>query len=290
MTAALLAAHAAFTACALLFAGTAFFGAYVLPRAGAGPDDRDRIRRLAAWSLAGAAAGLVAWTLAETATLAGDLGGLALVLHRTLFGHLVLLQAGFLLLGAITLRAGFALACLAGALALVAEAAHGHGMAMGASGLPLVIAGVLHLFAAAVWVGGLPPLLLTIGAAPLAIGGRAARWFSPPGRLAVAALALSALVQGTLLVGSPAALWGTRYGVLVLVKTLLFALLLGGACLNRYRFAPALAGPDAPGARARLLATILFQTGCGIVAIVAAVILGNATPGMDMQPIAGRRS
>ncbi len=274
------AAHAAFVACALLLGGTAFFGAYVLQRADAAPDERRRIRCLAAWSVAGAAASLVAWTLAETETLAGDLGGLAIVLRQTLFGHLVLLQAAFLLLAAAGLRAGFAPATWAAALVLVAEAAHGHGWAMGRAGWPLVAAGVVHLFAAAVWVGGLPPLLLTVHAAPVAFARRVTRWFTPPGRLAVAALAASALVQAAILVGSPAALTGTRYGVLVLVKAALFALLLGGACLNRYRFAPAL---PASHARRHLLATILFQTGCGSAAIVAAILLGASTPGMDMQ-------
>ena len=274
------AAHAAFVACALLLGGTGFFGAYVLERAGGAPDDRRRIRRLAAWSLAGAAASLVAWTLAQTEAFAGDLGGLTVVLRQTLFGHLVLLQAAFLLLAAAGLRRGFAPATCAAFLVLVAEAAHGHGWAMGRAGWPIVAAGVVHLFAAAIWVGGLPPLLLTVRDAPIATASRATRWFTPPGRLAVAALAGSALVQAVLLVGSPAALVATRYGVLVLVKTALFALLLAGACLNRYRFAPALPAPEA---RRHLLATILFQTGCGVSAIVVAVLLGASTPGMDMQ-------
>ena len=275
------AAHAAFVACALLFGGTAFFGAWVLPRAGAAPTDARRIRHLAAWSLAGAAAAIVAWTLVQTDIMAGDLGGgLPLVLERTRFGHLVALQGGALLLATACLRRGFAPATGAAALVLVAEVAHGHGLAMGARGAPLVAAGVVHLFAAAIWVGGLPPLLLTVRAAPIATARRAARWFSPPGQLAVAALAASALVQAATLVGSPAALLATRYGILVLCKTLLFALLLGGAWLNRYRFAPALA---TPAARTPLVATILFQTGCGILAILAAILLGASTPGMDMQ-------
>ena len=255
MSATLTAAHAAFVACALLLGGTAFFGAWVLPRAGAAPEDRRRIQRLAVGSAAGALATLVAWTLAETAILAGDLGGLTIVLARTLFGHLVLLQAAFLVLAAAALRRGFGVATIAAAIVLGLEAAHGHGMAMGDR--LLLAAGVVHLLAAAVWVGGLPPLLLTVRAAPVAVARRAARWFSPPGALAVVALAGSAVVQAAILVGTPSALVATRYGVLVLCKASLFAALLAGAGANRYRFAPAL--PDRRAQR-HLAATILFQT------------------------------
>ena len=216
----------------------------------------------------------------QTVVLAGDLGGLAVVLGRTLFGHLVLLQAAALVLAAAALRAGFAPAAGAAALVLVLEAAHGHGWAMGRAGWPLVVASVVHLLAAGVWIGGLPPLLLTVRAASLATARGCARWFTPPGKRAVVALAASALVQSAILVGTPAALLATRYGVLVLVKAVLFAMLLAGACLNRYRFAPAIA---APRSRRHLLATILFQTGCGIAAILAAVLLGASMPGMDMQ-------
>ena len=282
MTLCLPLAHALFVAGALLLAGTAFFGAAVLPRTGAGAADAARIRRLAAASLAGAAAGLVAWTLAETATLAGSLRGLPVVLGQTLFGHLVLAQAACLLLAG-GLRASFARGAVPASLLLVAEAMHGHGYAMGVRGVPIVAAGVLHLFAAAVWVGALPALLLTIRLADLPVAARAARRFSAPGKLAVTVVAASALVQGVLLVGSPAALLRTRYGVLVLVKVALFALLLAGACLNRYRFAPALTRPCAAAARRRLVATILFQTACGAAAIMVSVVLGASTPGIDTE-------
>lgn len=286
MTALAIAAHALFLAGALGCAGTRAFALLVLPSAttvGTGIRDAEawprRVRRLARLAAAGAAAGLAAWVLCETVDLAGTPVALPRVLGATLFGRVAAAQAVLLAIGALGCPRAAGAAAFA---ALLLEAAHGHAAAAaGVTRFVLLPANAIHLVAAAIWIGGLPPLLALVRAAPLPAAAAAARAFSGPGRIAVAALALSALVQAAILSGPPAALVGTRYGVLLLTKSALFAALVAGALLNRYRFAAGLRGAAAATNRRRLAATILGQTACGLAAVVAASMLGAATPGMD---------
>ncbi|MEJ0048599.1 MAG: CopD family protein [Rhodospirillales bacterium] len=95
--------------------------------------------------------------------------------------------------------------------------------------------------------------------APPLAGAIAARWFSPLGKLCIAALSLSAAYQGWVLVASIPGLVGTAYGWVVLGKIVLFGVLLGFAAANRYRFAPALLRADPPAAKRVLVRSILVQ-------------------------------
>ena len=93
-------------------------------------------------------------------------------------------------------------------------------------------------------------------------------------------MAMTALVQATILVGSPAALLGTAYGRVACLKLSVFGVLLGFACVNRYRLAPALLGDDPATARRRLLGSIAVQTGFGLLVLLAAGLLASLPPAM----------
>jgi copper resistance protein D len=69
-------------------------------------------------------------------------------------------------------------------------------------------------------------------------------------------LAVTALLQGTLLSGGLTRLTGTTYGAVLLLKTVLFAVLISIAAVNRFRLTPAFAGPDAQKARRALALSI----------------------------------
>ncbi len=52
--------------------------------------------------------------------------------------------------------------------------------------------------------------------------------------------------------------------------------------INRYRLAPDLRGSDAWTARRRLLISLVLQTGFGLFIVLAASLLGQLRPGMDI--------
>ncbi len=228
--------------------------------------------------------------MADTGSLAGTLAAIPTVLQDTAFGHVLAWQLGALLLlhaaigrrdAALRQRLAFGLA----SVALCLQAGHSHAAAMNQGPSLLLGMDVLHLLGAGGWLGGLLPLLIVVGQAPPPVAATAARWFSPVGQVCVALLAVSALVQGWVLVGSVPGLVGTAYGWMVLVKLVLFAVLLAFAAANRYRFAPALleAGPQA--ARRVLVRSLVLQTGAALAIVAAAVVLSGLAPAMHLQPI-----
>ncbi len=288
----LVAARAVFVGALLSAGGVLTFRSLVMPHVqrrilADRLQTTDRALTKLAWtSLAIATFGCLAWTLLQTADLAGaDQIGAALwpVLSSTQFGHLMLLQAGLIATVAVLLLAGAPRPAAIVAMAIVAaQAAHGHAMAMGGLSTLLFWSGVLHLLAAAAWIGGLLPLLLVVRLASFEAAALAARWFSPLGKWCVVVLLGSALIQAWRLVATWSALSQTPYGWTALAKTLCFGILFALAVLNRYSLAPALRG-DRPGsARTGLTTSIAVQTAAAGLAVLASALLSALTPGMDM--------
>jgi putative copper export protein len=281
----------------LSVSGTLAFRAIVMPRA---------LERMAAdivaaiegglrrWirvSAAGAVLGLLAWLITVTGGMAAPQtlkewpGDIWAVLSVTSFGHVLLVQLALLAMAVLVLgrhpdTGRWRIALVPGSMAAMAEVGHGHAYAMASS--VLEISELLHLWAAGAWLGGLLPLLLVVLVAPPASAALAARYFTPLGKLCVALLAGTAVAQGVVLVGSVDALLHTAYGWVALLKLCLFGVLVGFALANRYRLAPDLRGPDAWGARRRLLLSLGLQTGFGVTIVFAASLLGQLRPGMDM--------
>jgi copper resistance protein D len=146
---------------------------------------------------------------------------------------------------------------LGSALGLVAAIAWtGHaGSSAGETGDVHLTADVLHLFAAAAWVGGLVSLALLLAAARR---NRALAWaslardavqrFSTLGIVSVGTLSVSGIINAWILVGSFHALANTEYGQLLMLKIGVFALMLLFAALNRLWLTPQLALPPERGA------------------------------------------
>jgi len=175
-------------------------------------------------------------------------------------------------------------AVLVGSLAF---AGHAIG-AEGAEGIIHPAADVLHLVAAAAWVGSLVPLALLLAATgkdstSLAVARTATLRFSILGIVSVATLLVTGIVNTWYLAGSVAALTETDYGRLLVIKIALFFAMVGIAAVNRLRLTPQLvAVADATAAqRARSAlcrnATIEAALGAAIIAIVA--VLGTLPPG-----------
>jgi copper resistance protein D len=175
-------------------------------------------------------------------------------------------------------------AALVGTLAWAGHAVGGPGI----EGLIHPAADILHLVAAAAWVGTLLPLAIFLAAAgstpSIAITRAVAVRFSALGILSVATLLITGTINTWYLAGSIAGLTETDYGRLLLLKIALFLAMVAIAAVNRLRLTPRLvaaANGRAQDAVRRLRRNVAIEiaAGAGILAIVA--VLGVTPPGVD---------
>ncbi len=221
----------------------------------------------------------VAWFLLQTAYFASAqdfadvVAAAPIVALDTRFGSLLLGRLGVLLLAVLLVQGGWPrLAALFGFGGVMAEAWLGHGGAMiGWEGNVLLGTSILHLAAAALWLGTLPALLIAVARVP--DPAPLARRYSPLGMGCVATLLLTALIQYVLLIGCPMALFTFGYGALALTKTILLALLVGVAARNYLRLVPEL-----PTTRPALRRAIGAEMLLGLLVLLAAGVLMQLEP------------
>jgi putative copper resistance protein D len=177
-------------------------------------------------------------------------------------------------------------AALAGSLAVAGHAGAGEGTA----GTVHLAADMLHLVAAAAWVGALMPLALLLHAAndggeAMAVAREATRRFSIMGMASVGTILATGIVNTYVLAGSIPALLGTAYGRLVLVKVSLFFVMVSIAAINRQLLTPSLTQErDAPAAGIalrRLRTNCLIEAVIGAIILVVVAILGTLPPGLQ---------
>lgn len=184
------------------------------------------------------------------------------------------------------------LLALGGGLALASLAWTGHGAAgEGATGTVQLLADVVHLLAAGIWVGALAVL------SALLFGRRAERGddhyrmtqhaldqFATVGTIVVALIVGSGLVNAFILVGPPhiLALGDSVYGQVLIAKLALFSAMLGLAALNRFRLTPMLGrmlGTNAvEPAIGRLRWSLALESGAGIGILGLVAWLGTLEP------------
>jgi putative copper resistance protein D len=213
---------------------------------------RRAIQRLCVvWALI-AIALLVLQYLLEAARMGGDLASVmdrdlqALVFHSSAALALALRVAGLAVL-AIALRMkskpGIALVVTASMVVLLGFTLVGHTTSHSPRWLlvPLLLA---HLLVVAFWFGALVPLRLAARYENPRTAGAAIEAFSTAATWIVPALFVAGLALATVLLGSFAGL-RAPYGQLLILKIVGFALLMGLACLNKWRLGPAVASGDA---------------------------------------------
>ena len=153
---------------------------------------------------------------------------------------------------------------------LPAPSLAGHALDRGRSRVE-VLADLVHVAAASVWLGGLVALALALRRGA---DGVVLRRFSNLAFVSVIALAATGVVRALSELGSVSQVWTTGYGRLLLVKTTLLGLLVVIGWVNRYRLVPRL---SFEGLRLTVpLELVLFV---GLVAAVA--ILTDVRPGRD---------
>ncbi|MGC2413436.1 MAG: copper homeostasis membrane protein CopD [Stellaceae bacterium] len=257
-----------------------------------------------------------AWLAAVAASMSGMPLGSALthgvwgiVLTRTQFGMdwLVRLGLAVLLAGCLLARrrrhatasaADGCTALLLAALLLASLAWAGHGAATpGAPGELHLVADILHLLAAGVWLGTLAPLALFLAAARregdpdwAAIAHSVTRRFTVLAATSVAVLLAAGLVNTWFLAGNVPALVGTIYGRLLLAKIALFLGTLVIAAVNVLRLSPRLAN-SASGAGNAVWRTVgwlrgnaLVEATLGLAVLAIVGALGILPPGLHTEP------
>lgn len=209
-------------------------------------------------------------------------GGLWTVLTETRFGQVASLRLGLVLvLGLLTAAPAFPgrralLLTVAGGLAgLVALVGHA-GATTGAAGWLHLTADLIHILAAAAWLGALPALALALSAPAAATAVAITARFSVLGMVCVGALLVTGLINSWELLTGPGDLVATAYGRVLSLKLALFAAMVAVATVNRYRLTPRL--PVASAVRA-LRRNCLIETGLGFAVLMLVGILGTMVPG-----------
>ena len=268
-------------------------------------------RQIVAISALAAAVGTVVWVMASTALFSGEptdaisLPAVWLVFSETRFGRACLWRVGLLLVS-------FAASCsitrpknlcsvqaALGTLVIATLAWTGHGaMSSGWPGAIHVAGDVLHLWVAGVWFGALVPLGLLISGSLRSHKFDDARAacdgldrFSAIGSAVIVLLIGSGLINSWFLIGLSnwLALFTTAYGVALLIKLALFALMLVLAAMNRFRLAPRLRceledkqDRSASVTLHALKTSVSIETALAALVLLAVGVLGTLAP-----PISG---
>lgn len=241
--------------------------------------------------------------LAQTAMMAGgwtaglDPAALGYVVQFTSLGMAHLVRAGLALLGSAALVMGRArrlgeaggILALSGAVASFAWSGHG-AASEGSLGLLHLAADIAHALAACVWIGALAGfcLLLIRPAGRYAAGrARSLAGFASIGTVTVAVLVITGLINAAFLIGAEGVdrLSSSTWGLLLIAKLALFAVMIGLAAHNRFTLTPALsraveaqADADPSVRRLRISIGLEMLVGFALLALVAAM-------GVQMPPV-----
>ncbi|NMZ13456.1 copper homeostasis membrane protein CopD [Pseudomonas proteolytica] len=237
-----------------------------------------RITTLLAWLALGSG---VSWLLLISASMAGselaalDLATVQLVLGKTFFGKvwsLHLLLSGLLVLSLLTPWHHVRLLLSALLLATLAPVGHG-AMLSGLSGQLLILNQMVHLLCVGAWLGGLLLLVLILRQAALYPLEKILQRFSGVGYLLVAGLLVTGLINIRVLTGQ---FWPTPlfsgFALILLIKVLLVAGMLGLALLNRLRI------NNCQQRVGQLQASVKLEWLLGVAAVAAVSLLGTLPP------------
>ena len=153
------------------------------------------------------------------------------------------------------------------------------GHALGDPRMILVVLLALHLLTAAFWVGALVPLRR---AALTPSGVDVLHHFGNVAALGVAFLIFAGTALAWLLSGSVTALFGTAYGLGLLLKVAIVAVLLGFAAFNKVRLVPALRAEKAGAAHALRRSILMEMLAVVMILLATATITSVTTPPINL--------
>ncbi|RON50544.1 copper resistance protein CopD [Pseudomonas frederiksbergensis] len=261
------------------------FGAWVFKPLLSNADTLDRrLMRVTRWLTAVALVSGVTWLLLITASMAGawdaafDPSTLGLVLRNTFFGqvwswHLVL-NVVLMALLLTPLRTNVPLRLILSGLLLATLAPVGHGaMLDGLSGQLLILNQIVHLTCVGAWLGGLMLLVMILRQPTGHPLSTILRRFSGVGYGLVAGLVITGLINVRVLTG---AFWPTPllsgFALILLIKVVLVAVMLGLALFNRLRI------KDCERRVEALKTSVMLEWLLGMGAVAAVSLLGTLPP------------
>ncbi|WP_223547198.1 copper homeostasis membrane protein CopD [Pseudomonas sp. A-B-19] len=262
------------------------FGAWVFrPLLSDGENALDqRLTRTSRWLAVIALASGVCWLMLITASMAGawdaafDPPTLGLVLGNTFFGQVwrwhMLINLLLLVLLLTPLRASLALRLILSGLLLATLAPVGHGaMLDGTAGHLLILNQLIHLICVGAWLGGLMLLVMILRQPTGHSIRRMLQRFSGVGYGLVAGLLITGLINVRVLTGG---FWPTPlfsgFALILLIKALLVASMLGLALFNRLRI------DDCEQRLKALRTSVMLEWMLGLGAVAAVSLLGTLPP------------
>jgi len=165
---------------------------------------------------------------------------------------------------------------------LVASVSMSHAAARLDHRLGLASLTALHQLATAIWIGGLPYLLISlrrVESEPIARS--LCRRFSRLALTSVVALGFAGLLLSIFYIDTIQAIYGTAYGVMVMSKVVLFGLLLPLGGLNFFIVRQAQSNQRWLSSRLRRFAEA--EIGIGFTVVLAAASLTSQPPAVDMS-------
>jgi len=163
-----------------------------------------------------------------------------------------------------------------GVAAMLAHVVAGHADAQSSLRLVNVAVQWTHMVAVGVWVGGLAWLLLGIRGMTRADRAVAVNAFSRVATVTLAVVLVTGAARGIVEVGGLANLFGTRYGVTLLVKLILVALLVALGAVNHFRLVPAIGRDEGATRTFRLNARSELAVAAAVLAATA--VLSGLAP------------
>ncbi|MBV9741144.1 MAG: copper homeostasis membrane protein CopD [Hyphomicrobiales bacterium] len=283
--------------CLMIVFGASLFPFYAL-RTAAKPESlcaaSNRALRVSAYL---ALVSAIAWVASSLAIMVGgfdetlDRDALAAFFLQTSFGPIWIVRFAILLTLAVVVswRPRPALSAFLSGAALASQAWLGHAaMRTGIELASELLAYMVHVLAAGAWIGGLLPLasfLAGRGSRPKDITEsecrEVLRRFSSIGVAVVSLILLSGIANSVFRLKYASDLFTTPYGLVIVAKASLFALMLIAAAVNRWRLVPRLVDSDKEEATLHALRrNILIEQGLGILVLGLAALLGTMAPRM----------
>jgi len=278
-----------------LVAGAVAGGSAVFLALIAVPVARDRMEpegaRLAAiarrWVIGGVLAGLLVTLLGAALQAAALEASLHAPLGSLLGAHFLqgaaLEAAASVLLLLFALPRGApgavraALLCLAALAMAVASAGDSHAVARLEDREQLFLATLLHKAGAALWLGGLPPLLAALRMQP-ELARRVGRLYSRQAATGVALIVLGILLFWNGYIGGAEALYATSYGAMAATKGVMFGLLLLLGAGNFWALHRAANGGSLP----RVRRFVECEMAIGAAVLAAAASVTSLPPAVDL--------
>ena len=198
----------------------------------------------------------------------------------TSFAHAQLLAAAGAVAIALGSRSARAPLLFPGAVAVISGAvltSHAYARLEGRS--LLIFAATAHHVAMDAWIGGLPWLLLTFRRGPTEFSRLAARRFSGLATISVPVLVLAGLLMARSYTAGVEDMYGTAYGVMLVAKVILLALLLALGAMN---FSLVRREIVAKSGALELRRSVELEVALGLIVILVAASMASQPPSVDL--------